>query len=225
MEYLTPAGFGEAELVEKKSRFIGRVWPVETEEEIREILEKIRKEHWDASHNVYAYRVGLSPEIERFSDDGEPGGTSGLPTLTVLKGADVHNVLVITTRYFGGTLLGTGGLVRAYSEAAKLALEAAGIAQRQVLVPFTLKVDYTLLGKLQYVLAKASAPVLSTEFTEAVELRTAVPLTEKERFVKRITEETEGRIVPEADSPVWGSITDGKCVFYSDSLMSLPENA
>lgn len=222
-EYFTPGGCGEAELIEKKSRFISRVWPVETEEQIREILEKLRKDYWDASHHVYAYRIGLSSVTERFSDDGEPGGTSGMPTLTVLKGKDLHNVLVVTTRYFGGTLLGTGGLVRAYSQAAQMAVEAAGIRKREVLVPFTVPTDYTLLGKIQYILTKAQIPILSTEFTDAVRLRVAVPEAMKDRFVKLITEETEGRVSPEAGAPVWGSIGEGKCEFYPESAMPIPE--
>ena len=118
--YLTPAAFGEAEFTEKRSRFIGRVWPVETEAEALEHLKRMREQHWDATHNVYAY-VLREGGIMRYSDDGEPQGTSGMPVLNVFRSREIVNVCCVVTRYFGGILLGTGGLVRAYSRSAKLA--------------------------------------------------------------------------------------------------------
>ena len=120
--YLMPAGFGEAELVEKRSRFIGRVWPVETEAQALEHIEQMRKQHHDARHNCFAYCV-RDGGLMRYSDDSEPQGTAGQPILNVFRGREITNFCCVVTRYFGGILLGTGGLVRAYSEAAKLALE------------------------------------------------------------------------------------------------------
>ena len=122
MNYTTVWQHGQDEHIEKKSRFIGQAWPVHSEEEAREIIERTKKEFWDASHNVFTYRVG---DIQRFTDDGEPSGTAGKPMLDVLLGRDLQNVLVIVTRYFGGTLLGTGGLVRAYTKGAQIAVEAS----------------------------------------------------------------------------------------------------
>lgn len=201
MGYKTVGGHAEAEFTDRKSRFIGKIWHVESEEEIRAILDAVRKECWDASHNVYAYRVGLSPETERFSDDGEPGGTSGLPTLAVLRGAELRNVLVITTRYFGGTLLGTGGLVRAYTEAARLAVEAAGTVTREEVRVFRLPMDYTALGRIQYLLAKEQYQTVGTEYTDRVTLSVLVPLAREEAFLAQIREESEGRISPEGGEP------------------------
>jgi len=126
-EYFIPAGFGEAELTVKRSRFIGRVWHTETGEEAAARIREMRDKHWDATHNVYAYIIH-DGGIMRYSDDGEPQGTSGIPTLNVFRGREICDVCCVVTRYFGGTLLGTGGLVRAYSHTAKLALEAAGIS-------------------------------------------------------------------------------------------------
>ncbi|WP_304943980.1 IMPACT family protein, partial [Vallitalea guaymasensis] len=113
-KYLTIFEDNEAELVEKKSRFIATIKHVETEEEIKDFLEGIRKKYWNATHNVFAYTIGLKQPLERCSDDGEPSGTAGMPILEVIRGSKLHNVIVVVTRYFGGTLLGTGGLVRAY---------------------------------------------------------------------------------------------------------------
>ncbi len=203
MQYYTVGGYGEALYTDRKSRFFGRVWPVESEEEARAILDEIRKTYWDASHHVYAWRIGLSPESERFSDDGEPGGTSGLPTLTVLKGHELHNVLAVTTRYFGGTLLGTGGLVRAYTQAAELAVEAAGIRLRQMVRPYEFTVDYTALGRLQYILARTDFGPAETEFTDRVRLRVSVPLSREQAFLKLIEEESDGRLVPVPGEAVW----------------------
>ena len=124
-EYKIVYAGGEAQIIEKKSRFIATVLPVETEEEALAFIESLRKKYWDATHNCYAYVVGERNEIQRCSDDGEPSGTAGRPMMDVLAGAGVHNAAVVVTRYFGGTLLGTGGLVRAYSGAVREALKAA----------------------------------------------------------------------------------------------------
>lgn len=165
---IVPANEGIYEFTEKHSRFIGHIFKIETSEQANEILSRLRKKYWDANHNVYAYV--LSCGTERFSDDGEPSGTSGMPTLTVLRGAKVQNVLCVTTRYFGGTLLGAGGLVRAYSQAAKGALENAGLA---VLTPFNvleLCCDYSFLQPLRHALPSLNASESECSYGEKVTL-------------------------------------------------------
>ena len=127
-KYKTILAQAEAEIVEKKSRFIATVRPVKTEEEAKAFIEEMKKKYWNATHNVFAYQIGERNELQRFSDDGEPQGTAGMPVLSVLKGEDVKDTAIVVTRYFGGTLLGTGGLVRAYGHSAKEGLLAAGIA-------------------------------------------------------------------------------------------------
>lgn len=127
-KYKTIVRVAEAELTEKKSRFLAKVMPIETEEQARAFVEKIKKQYWDASHHVFAYRLGREGALQRFSDDGEPQGTAGRPVLGVLEKEEVCNAIVVVVRYFGGTLLGTGGLVRAYGKAAKAGIDAAGIA-------------------------------------------------------------------------------------------------
>ena len=128
-KYKTILEEAEEEIVEKKSRFIATVRPVKTEDEARAFIEEMKKKYWDARHNVFAYQIGERNELQRFSDDGEPQGTAGMPVLNVLKGEDVKDTAVVVTRYFGGTLLGTGGLVRAYGKAAKEGLLSAGIVE------------------------------------------------------------------------------------------------
>ena len=129
-EYLIPTQFGEDEFYEKKSHFIGRVWPVETEEEALEKIQAMKKQHYDATHNCWAYII--KDGAVRFSDDGEPGGTAGMPMLQVLQREGIHNCVCVVTRYFGGILLGAGGLVRAYTKGAKIAVDAAGKSMKRV---------------------------------------------------------------------------------------------
>ena len=222
MEYTTVLKTAEAEFTEKKSRFIGRAYPVETEEEARQILETIRRDHWDATHNVFAYRVGLQGEIQRFSDDGEPGGTAGRPMLEVLLGQDIRNVLVIATRYFGGILLGTGGLVRAYTRSAQEAVQAAGVIRREVCRLCRLSLEYTQLGKIQYALTKENFVINSIDYTDRVELEAVVPEPRYGRFLKVLTEAGEGRIAPGEERRIWAARRDEGYVYCPDSLMPLP---
>ncbi len=161
--YLIPADYGEAEFVEKRSRFIGRVWPLESEADALEHLREIRSRHWDATHNVYAY-ILREGGVMRYSDDGEPQGTSGMPTLTVFRSREIQNVLCIVTRYFGGILLGTGGLVRAYTQAARLALEAAGVALMREWEELLIACPYPLYEKVKRELELAGAVISSTDF-------------------------------------------------------------
>ena len=147
-EYRTIYRGGEDEIVEKKSRFIATVVPVNTEEEALEFVEKTRKKYWDARHNCFAYIIGERGQLQRCSDDGEPNGTAGKPMLDVLLGNELRNVAVVVTRYFGGTLLGTGGLVRAYSGAVKAGLDASVVITKILGVKLHIETDYTTFGKI-----------------------------------------------------------------------------
>ncbi len=196
--YKTIKEAGRAEHIEKKSRFIGEAYPVKSEDEVREILEKVRKSFWDASHHVFAYR--LQNGEARFSDDGEPSGTAGKPTLDVILGADVRDVLVVVTRYFGGTLLGTGGLVRAYSKGARIALEAAGIVSMEPFYSCRIVMDYTYLSKIQYLLREKGWPEEGSEYTHEVTLRFLVPEEELEGFQKKVQEVSDGRLQLQASN-------------------------
>lgn len=192
-DYLTPAGYGEAELVEKRSRFIGRVWPVETEAEALDRLKEIRAKHWDATHNVYAYILREGGAM-RYSDDGEPGGTSGMPTLTVFRAQEIQNVLCIVTRYFGGILLGTGGLVRAYSQTAKLALAEAGIARVREWEELLIACPYGLYEKIRRELDLAGALVTATDFGADVSLEALLEKGRSEALNRRLREISSGAV-------------------------------
>ena len=161
--YLVPAGYGEAELVEKRSRFIGRVWPVENEQEAVARVREMREKHWDATHNVYAY-ILREGSIMRYSDDGEPGGTSGMPTLNVFRAGDIKNVCCVVTRYFGGILLGAGGLVHAYSNTAKLALDAAGISRMDLWDELLISCNYSQYERVRRMLEAQDAILSGTDF-------------------------------------------------------------
>ncbi len=191
--YFTVAGTGEAEIVEKKSRFIAHVIPVTEEKEAIEHIEKIKKQYWDARHNCYAFVLGLDGRIQRYSDDGEPGGTAGMPMLEVLTGEKVKNVLVVVTRYFGGTLLGTGGLVRAYSKTTKEGLMAAGIVERILYRRINVTVSYDLSGKVQYEAMQGGHMVEDTVYAENVCFKLLVRVSYADKFVKDITNATNGR--------------------------------
>ena len=159
-EYRVPTRDAESEFVEKKSRFIGRIWVVENEQQALEQIKNMQKQHWDATHNVYAYIIHDGPT--RYTDDGEPQGTAGMPVLEVLRGAGVENVLCVVTRYFGGTLLGTGGLVRAYGRAAKDALRAAGISLKRIWRKLDLLLPYSYY---EWIASAAWSPMWSTPRT------------------------------------------------------------
>lgn len=192
-DYLTPAAYGEAELVEKRSLFIGRVWPVETEAEALEHLKEIRGKHWDATHNVYAYILREGGTM-RYSDDGEPQGTSGMPTLTVFRGKKIQNVLCIITRYFGGILLGTGGLVRAYSQTAKLALAEAGIARVREWEELLIAAPYGMYERIRRELELAGAVVTSTDFGADVSLEALLEKGKSEALNRRLQELSSGAV-------------------------------
>lgn len=182
-----------AEIVEKKSRFIGETYPVTSEEEALEYLEKVKKQFWDARHHCWAYVIGEQQPLERFSDDGEPSGTAGKPILEVIRGRRLTNTLVVVTRYFGGTLLGTGGLVRAYTKASQEALEVSTIITRISGVKLKITTDYTGIGKIQYILGQRKIPILASEYTEKVETEVLVSDEEVKMIIAEITEGTNGQ--------------------------------
>lgn len=188
---------GEGEIVEKKSRFIAAVLPIESEEEAVQYIEQYKKKYWDARHNCYAYSVGLEQPILRFSDDGEPSGTAGKPILEVITGQELHNVLVIVTRYFGGTLLGTGGLVRAYTDATKVGIENSTVVTQKLGKKLSISTNYTDIGKLQYFFNKDQIDVEDTIYEADVKAILYVPLSEIDYVKKQITEMTSGQAVIE----------------------------
>lgn len=184
---------GIGEITEKKSRFIAATLPVESEEEAAAFIESKRKKYWDASHNCFAYVIGEQNQIQRCSDDGEPAQTAGRPMLDVLLGEEIHNICVVVTRYFGGTLLGTGGLVRAYSGAVKEGLKQSTIMEKCPGKQLEITTDYNGIGKIQYLLAQRNITALNTEYTEQVLVTLLVPLAQVDDLKAEITEATSGR--------------------------------
>jgi len=194
MSYIVPAKNAEYEFCEKRSRFTGRIYKIETAEEAQEILAALRKKYWDATHHVYAYI--LHSGTERFSDDGEPSGTSGMPTLTVLRGAGVENVMCVTTRYFGGTLLGAGGLVRAYSQAAKGALENAGLARMTPFDTVEVVCYYPLLQPLRYAFPQLNIIEKDCQYGEKVTLTLALEPQYWDNALRYIQDLSGGSVMP-----------------------------
>jgi len=191
--YLIPAAFGEAEFIEKRSRFIGRVWPVQTEDEALSHITDMRKKHYDAAHNVYAYI--LRDGAMRYSDDGEPGGTSGQPTLNVFRAEEITNVCCVITRYFGGTLLGAGGLVRAYSATAKLALDAAGITQMSQWKSFSIGCSYAQFEKVKRLLDSFAAVIESTDYGADISINVLIIEDGALSFQAELTQLSAGSII------------------------------
>ncbi|MBQ6890663.1 MAG: YigZ family protein [Oscillospiraceae bacterium] len=191
-EYLVPTGFGEAEFVEKKSRFIGRVWLVETEEEALEKIQAMKKQHYDATHNCWAYII--KGGAMRFSDDGEPGGTAGMPMVQVLQREELYNVVCVVTRYFGGVLLGAGGLVRAYTKGAKIAVDAAGKSIKRVWDVLYLPCPYSWYERIKLEIAAFGGILRDTQFGAEVELEVLLPQAQTAPFLDRITDMTAAAV-------------------------------
>lgn len=186
---------GEGELEEKKSRFIATVRPVESEEEASAFIAEMKKKYWNATHNCSAFVVGEHNEIQRSNDDGEPSGTAGHPMLDVLLGEGIHNAAVVVTRYFGGTLLGTGGLVRAYSRAVQAGLQNCVVLEKKNGFLLKMETDYSGIGKIQYILGQRGLFVTDSEYTDKVAVETLVPEGELAALKEDITEGTSGRTV------------------------------
>ena len=189
-EYIIPAGYGEAEYIDKKSRFIGQVQHAESVSEAMAFVESVRRKHADATHNVWAYV--LADGQMRWSDDGEPGGTSGQPTLNVFRSANVCDVVCVVTRYFGGILLGSGGLVRAYSKAASMALEAAGRARMAEWQSVAVECSYAHYERLRRLLEGEGAQDMAGDFAEFVTVTCLLPAGVPEQIGGRITDMTAG---------------------------------
>ena len=185
-EYLVPAQFGEAEFTEKKSRFIGRVWQVSTEQEALETIQAMKKQHYDATHNCWAYII--RDGAIRFSDDGEPGGTAGMPILQVLQKEGLSNVVCVVTRYFGGILLGAGGLVRAYARGAKIAVDAAGKSVKRVWTALYVPCPYSYYERVKLETAAFGGIIRNAEFGSEVELDILVPEQAAQPFLSRLTD-------------------------------------
>lgn len=184
---------GEGEIVEKKSRFIATVRCVETEEEAISFVEEMKKKYWDARHNCHAFVVGANGGIQRYSDDGEPGGTAGRPMLDVLLGEGIRNIAVVVTRYFGGVLLGTGGLVRAYTQAVKAGLENSAVAWMRYGKVLEIETDYNGIGKILYLLGQNGIEPKNAEYTDLVRLQVTLPYEMVPKMEKDITEATGGK--------------------------------
>lgn len=215
-DYLCVLNGGAGEIIEKKSRFIATVRPIATEEDAINFIEEMKKKYWDATHNCSAFVLGFDPELQRSSDDGEPQGTAGRPMLDALVKAGIRNTAVVVTRYFGGTLLGTGGLVRAYTEAVKAGLAASDVVKKTFGRRLMLKTDYNGIGKLQYLAETTGVSILTTEYTDTVVCTVfATPETEN-AFCKRVLEQTAGKTVITPLENAFLVVSDGKKMIFND---------
>ena len=207
---------GQGEIIEKKSRFIATVKPVKSEEEAVSFINETKKKYWDARHNCSAFVIGKRQELTRCSDDGEPAGTAGRPMLDVLLKEDIHDAAVVVTRYFGGVLLGTGGLVRAYQQATKQGLLASDIIEKQDGSTLLIRTDYTGIGKLQYLFAREKITVIDTEYAADVLVKAVIPEADRERIEKIITEQTNGTAKQEWGDEVTFAEHDGEVLLFEE---------
>ena len=191
-EYLVPTGYGEDEFTEKRSQFIGRIWPVETEEEALSKIQEMKKQHYDATHNCWAYIIHGG--AVRFSDDGEPGGTAGMPMLQVLQREGLNNVVCVVTRYFGGILLGAGGLVRAYTRGAKIAVDAAGKSIKRVWTVLYVPCPYSFYERVKLEIEAFGGILRSTDFGAEVDMEILFPQANAQLFLDRLTDLTSGTV-------------------------------
>lgn len=205
---------GEGEITEKKSRFIATVQPVHSEEEALEFINGLKKKYWNASHNCSAFVVGERQELQRCSDDGEPQGPAGRPMLEVLLGADIHDAAVVVTRYFGGTLLGTGGLVRAYSKAVQAGLAESEVIEKIKGSRLTIGTDYNSIGKLQYLLGQRGIPVVDSVYAEAVETTVLVRREQAAELIDAVTEATNGKAVCREEQNVYFAFAGKEPVLF-----------
>lgn len=205
---------GIGEFVMKKSKFIATVCPVETESEAIEIIDGIKKNYWDATHNCSAYVIGTDKPLMRCSDDGEPSKTAGRPMLDVLLSHDLTNLVVVVTRYFGGTLLGTGGLVKAYQSAAIEGLTQSKIITKELGKKVKITTDYNAIGKIQYLVGQEHITILSSVYTDLVELTLLVPPSRIDFITKKIAELTNGSAILEILGQVYFTVIDGEVLLF-----------
>ena len=213
-EYKTIYEGGQGEIVEKKSRFLAEVRLVKSEEEALKFIEEKKKQYWDATHNCYAYVIGERKELMRCSDDGEPQGTAGKPMLDVLLGEDLYNTAVVVTRYFGGTLLGTGGLVRAYSKAVQEGLKESRVITKYHGILTEIGIDYTGVGKLQYLFAKNQIPIIDSQYAEDVKMQILIPAKEEGMIKKAVTEATNARATVTDIKELYFAVSDGEYLLF-----------
>jgi uncharacterized YigZ family protein len=206
--YKTVKGYGEHEINIQRSRFIAYIERAETEEQAQEFIQTIKKKNWDATHNCSAYLIGEQDQIQKANDDGEPSGTAGHPILEVLKKKNLKDTVVVITRYFGGTKLGAGGLIRAYGKATSEGLNATGIVERKLMRVMHTTIDYTLLGKVENELRSSVYTLKEIHYLEKVEIETFVEEGEKESFTDWMVELTNGQ----------GSIHEGDNLYLEESI-------
>lgn len=207
---------GQGEITEKKSRFIATVRPVESEDEAVSFINETKKKYWDARHNCSAFVIGKRQELTRCSDDGEPAGTAGRPMLDVLLKENIHNAAVVVTRYFGGVLLGTGGLVRAYQQATKAGLSASEIIEKKGGAVLFIRTDYTGIGRLQYLFAQEKITVMDTAYEADVLVKAVIPENDKKRIEKTIIEQTNGTAKLEWGDEVTFAEYDGEVLLFKN---------
>lgn len=207
---------GQGEITEKKSRFIATVRPVESEDEAVSFINETKKKYWDARHNCSAFVIGKRQELTRCSDDGEPAGTAGRPMLDVLLKENIHNAAVVVTRYFGGVLLGTGGLVRAYQQATKAGLSASEIIEKKDGAVLFIRTDYTGIGRLQYLFAQEKITVIDTAYESDVLVKAVIPENDKKRIEKTIIEQTNGTAKLEWGDEVTFAEYDGEVLLFKN---------
>lgn len=207
---------GQGEIIEKKSRFIATVRPVESESEAVSFINETKKKYWDARHNCSAFVIGKRQELTRCSDDGEPAGTAGRPMLDVLLKENIHNAAVVVTRYFGGVLLGTGGLVRAYQQATKAGLSASEIIEKKDGAVLFIRTDYTGIGRLQYLFAQEKITVMDTAYEADVLVKAVIPENDKKRIEKTIIEQTNGTAKLEWGDEVTFAEYDGEVLLFKN---------
>ena len=207
---------GQGEITEKKSRFIATVRPVESEDEAVSFINETKKKYWDARHNCSAFVIGKRQELTRCSDDGEPAGTAGRPMLDVLLKENIHNAAVVVTRYFGGVLLGTGGLVRAYQQATKAGLSASEIIEKKDGAVLFIRTDYTGIGRLQYLFAQEKITVMDTAYEADVLVKAVIPENDKKRIEKTIIEQTNGTSKLEWGDEVTFAEYDGEVLLFKN---------
>lgn len=205
---------GSGEIIEKKSRFIANIKSVDTVEEAQAYIEEMKKKYWDARHNCSAFSVGVEQVTTRCSDDGEPSGTAGKPILEVITGSGIHNIVVVVTRYFGGTLLGTGGLVRAYTDATRAGIENSDIVEKIPGRRVEIAMEYTDLGKIQYLLAQSEVLTEETEYTDRVIVHALFPESDKAMLKKKITEATSGRVTTQEGEEVYFGTVSGEVIVF-----------
>lgn len=209
---------GQGEITEKKSRFIATICPVHSEEEALAFIEKTKKKYWDARHNCYAYILGETQSCMRSSDDGEPQGTAGHPMLDVLCGQQLYDVAVVVTRYFGGVLLGTGGLVRAYSQAVQEGLLHCEIIEKKKGIPVEIVTDYTGLGKLQYMTASRQIIVLDTLYEDQVKMKILLEPADLTSFRSEVMDATSGNAIWQEQEEIYFART-GDTILTGEDLL------